>query len=316
MVLVFLLALPLAWIAYEMHDVQRQREAIDAIEARGGYVYPYLYHWEETNWWQAFRLRVLLKLFGEEEYPRIRGIQLVESQQVNALVPLLSRFPYLEHLTLPSAALDDRSVQVIAKLPKLRELVLIDNPVSVEQMSVLTQSATISEITLEGASATDANVQQLPQLAALQNVTLIDPLITDRGMAALGICRQLMSLDIDEAPQVTNHGFAELKNCPLLWNVQITGTQIDSGCIDVLREMPLLNFVVIVSSDPSTSFGPEGKWRLDTFTPVRVKSTDDPFSDTAPALDQNVEFVQIVTVNEQVIALNRIAVSSISDGPN
>ena len=316
LVLVFLLALPLAWITYEVRDVRHQREAIDAIEAGGGYVYPYLYHREETNRWQAFRLRLLRKLFGEEDYPRIRVVQLVEPQQVNTLVPLLSRFPYLEQLTLPSATLDDRSVQVIATSPNLRELELVDTGINVEQMKILTRSPTITEVTLQRASASDSIVGQLPQLAALTEVIFVDATTTDHGMSALGQCRQLTSIEIHGAPQVTNVGFAALKNCPRLWNVEINGTQIDTGCIDTLREMPSLIYAVIQPDDPSTINHPVGKWRLDTFTPVHVKSSDDPFSDTAQEIGRDEEKIQVVTVEESCLLVHRLAVSHVSEISN
>ncbi|PQO31117.1 hypothetical protein C5Y96_12225 [Blastopirellula marina] len=316
MVLVLLMSLPMGWIARDIYRAQRESEVVAAVEKAGGYA-SYDYH-ENVMWAKPPEPSgpwVLRKLFGEHIHSYVTHVTCVESEEINTLVPRLADCHRLESLSIPAVELSDSSVETIARMPRLKHLALLGTTLSIEKMRTLTQALPLNSITLIGPTATDDYLELLPELPALEEVNLRETTITDRGMKSLGQLPQLKSLEIEQAPEVTNVGFAELSSCQKLTYIYAIGIKVDEGCVDTLKSIPELDDVYITPDDLDIEYYAWGTMRLDTLTPVKITVVMGGFCGTFAALGPEPTGPRIIHVDTQYISVSRYDDDEFEDLP-
>ncbi|WDI44496.1 hypothetical protein [Bremerella sp. P1] len=316
MVLVLLLSLPMGWIARDVYRSQREDEVVAAVEKAGGFA---SYDYQQLNLWNEVPHPpgpwILRKLFGDHIHAYVDYVTLMEPDEVNTLIPMLANCHRLEYLELHEAVLSDQSVETIAQMPKLRELALIGTSITVDQMRQLSQAPAMKSITLEGPTASDDYVELLPLFSSLEDVALSQTTVTDRGMQSLGQLSDLKSVSIEQAPAVTNDGFAALANCPQLSDIWADGTKVDEGCIDTLKKLPELDDVYISPGDLEVEFYAWGTMRLDTLKPVKVTAVFTPICGTCAVFQSEKTGPRIVDVDTYSISVNRYDEDEVEDLP-
>lgn len=316
LILVLLLSLPMGWIARDVYRAQRESEVVAAIEKAGGYA-SYNYH-ENVMWAEPPEPSgpwILRKLFGEHIHSYVTDVAGMEPEQFNTVVPMLAACRRLESLELPVGELSDESIDTITQMPRLKDLVLFGTSVSPEQMQELTQVSTLTSITLKGPAATDLHLELLPRFPALEEVSLYETTITDRGMKSLGQLPELKSLEIEQAPEVTNAGFAALSNCQKLTYIYAIGINVDEGCVDTLKSIPELDDVFITPDELDIEYYAWGTMRLDTLTPVKITLVAGGFCGTFAAFGPEPTGPRIIDVGTNIISVSRYAEDEFEDLP-
>ncbi|QDU78270.1 Leucine Rich repeats (2 copies) [Bremerella volcania] len=316
MLLVLLLSLPMGWIARDVYRAQREAEVVAAVEKAGGYA-SYDYH--------KLNLRnevppppgpwLLRKLFGEHIHAYVDFVIISEPQDTNEVVPMLVSCHRLEYLELHDVTLTDPSVETISQMPRLNDLALIGTSLSVEQFRQLSQVKTLKSITLVGATASDEYLQLLPQFPELEEVMLRETTITDNGLKSLGQLPKLTSLEIEQAPAVTKHGFAALADCRELRTLWIVGTSIDEGCVDTLQKLPKLDDVYISPDELEVEFYAWGCMRIDTLTPVKVNTEFMPICGTCGMFVPEKTGPRVIDVDAFSITIRRYDDDEVEDLP-
>lgn len=316
MLLVLLLSLPMGWIARNVYRSQKEDEVVAAVEKAGGYA---SYDYQELNLWNEVPQPpgpwLLRKLFGEHIHAYIDFVVISEPHDTNKVVPMLTCCHRLEYLELHDTTLSDQSIETIARMPKLNHLALIGTSLSIEQLRQLTQVSTLKMITLEGPSASDEYLELLPLFPGLEEVSLKETTVTDNGMKSLGRLPKLTSLEIEQAPAVTNHGFANLINCRELTRIWVIGSSIDEGCIGTMQKLPKLDDVYITPDELDVEYYAWGVMRLDSLTPVEVSTTFTGICGTCATFAPKKTGPRIIDVDISSISVNRFDDDEVEDLP-
>lgn len=306
MLLILLLSLPMGWIARDVYRSQKEDEVVAAVEKAGGYA---SYDYQQLNLWNEVPQPpgpwLLRKLFGEHIHAYIDFVVISDPHDTNKVVPMLACCHRLEYLELHDTTLSDQSVETIAQMPKLNHLALIGTSLSIEQLRQLTQVSTLKMITLEGPTASEEYLELLPLFSELEEVSLKETTITDNGMKTLGQLPKLTSLEIEQAPAVTNRGLAALADCRELRYLWILGSSVDEGCVDTLKQLPKVDDVYITPDELDVEFYAWGSMRLDTLTPVKVTATITGFCGTFAAFSPAKTGPRIITVESDHISIDR-----------
>lgn len=317
MIIVLLMSLPMGWIARDVYRSRREAVVVDAVHQAEGYLsFDYEYLGPNLELPKPPGPWLLRRLFGQHIHAYVESVHLMEPDQANTLIPMLSICQRLKYLRLPAASLNDASIETIAQMPNLKELRLIGTPIGVDQLRRLAQGTKLTSIELEGAAATDELVQLLPLFPDLEEVTLNQTTITDQAFQALGQLSKLRALNIEQAPAVTKHGFSALANCTELKELWIIGSSIDEGCVDTLKKLPLADDVYITPDELEIDeFYAWGSLRLDTLTPVEVKYEFMPICGTCGIFPPEKTGPRIIDINSDSIVVKRYDEEDVEDLP-
>lgn len=198
LVLVTLLALPMAWLGGEYRQREREKQIVAWVRANGGYAT--LRQPEHTRWWN----RALDRWLG----PVVVGVGFWEKSQVKDLSPLVElqdlRSLYLDHDAFdlsPLVALDRLEMlqlygQAVTQLPKFGPLKQLRHVIiHSTQITDLTPLGTLSGLEwLDISKSPVVDISPLEQLSKLQVVSLVDTPVED--LAPLGKLPRLERLEI------------------------------------------------------------------------------------------------------------------------
>jgi hypothetical protein len=181
LVLVVAVAIPCSWLAVEMDQARKQKEAVEAIEKAGGVVW---YHYESDDSSVAI---VGTEPTGPLWLRNLLGNDFFAEAESVDLGPTCMASASGEAAIIVSVRVGtDAVIERLQFIPHVRELCLNNSDI------------------------TDAGLEALTRLRQLQWLQLDDTKITDAGLEHLKRMTQLQRLDLDST-QVTDEGVKELQ---------------------------------------------------------------------------------------------------------
>ncbi|MCE9545197.1 MAG: hypothetical protein K8T25_06735 [Planctomycetia bacterium] len=190
LIVMAIISIGMGWWSYK---ARKQREAITAIEAAGGYVcydFP-IRHPPEPSQWSKF----LVRTFGQEYLADVKMASFFGHTCTDATLKQLRGLAKLEWLYLKRTDVTDAGLAHLRGLTELTKL-------------------NLSETT----QVTDAGLKHVKELTKLEELHLTDTLVTDAGLEHLKVLSELRVLSLDHTP-VTNAGVARLQmslpNCKI-----------------------------------------------------------------------------------------------------
>jgi len=157
LVLAVVVALPCSWLAVEMQQAERQREAVVAIEKRSGTVM-----WDDEEWACPTWLR---RLLGDDFFNSVVGVSFFDTRNGDAELEQL-----LEHLK---------------GLDQLHKLDLDNTPVSDAGLEHVKTLGQLQELDLHLTQVTDAGLKHLKGLNQLRELRLVNTKVTDAAVKTL-----------------------------------------------------------------------------------------------------------------------------------
>lgn len=256
LIFVTLVCITMSWLGVKLARVMRQREAVAAIEARGGYVtYDYEVDALPAEWTAPTWLRGLFDdvyvshviLSGNcdnDDISRLAKLTSLEtldfdhSQLTDAGLAHLSGLADLQVLSLADTQVTDAGLAHLERLANLWLLSLNDTPVTDAGLKHLDGLTNLTTLYLWGTGVTDAGLEHLKGMTNLQLLSLDDTQVTDAGLAHLRGLSNLERLTLGST-QVTDGGLEHLKGLTklrelILWNTQVT----DAGVKELKETLP------------------------------------------------------------------------------
>lgn len=191
----------------------------------------------------------------EQSYPRVgftwdrlrvrtqRTYELCQTlyQQTKILVEVVS---YADDWTAPPVEGESRLLlyvflpsRVAAKEPEFEQLLSALREIQTEQPE-------LKQFCIYGMDGpvqlTDAQLQQLVLVSPHWSKVLTGNSVTDAGFASLAAGKELVYVDARSATGITNAGLAPFRNHPTLEDLDLAGTKIDDGALEILRTIPNL----------------------------------------------------------------------------
>jgi hypothetical protein len=197
----------------------------------------------------------------EREGKRIVSVGLDKATSLETILPLLTRLPDLEELSLANPGLSDDDVNVLKSLPKIQRLSLMGAPVgdgalavvgtlpALRALNIIGTKVTDAGLTrlkdltgleylgLKGTAVTDAGLEHLKDLTALNNLNLADTKVTDAGLSRLAGLTRLESLNLSN-DNVSDAGLARLGGLSGLAGLNLTGTKVTDAGLVHLKAFP------------------------------------------------------------------------------
>ena len=223
-----LLSLPLGWFGWKLREADRQRRAVEAIEAAGGAVH-YNYQWDEST-----NITVeepptpvwLRRLIGDDFLSDIVGVGYRYPERVgDVLLGHLDGLTTLEFLDLYETHVTDVGLEKVEGLTRLEWLDLSCTQVGDAGLRYLRGLTKLKHLNLNGTHVTDGGLEKLRGLADLKALGLAGTNVMDAGLRNLKGLRNLRHLNLVDT-QVTEKGVNELQealpNCKINWDGPIT----------------------------------------------------------------------------------------------
>jgi hypothetical protein len=249
---IVIVAIPLGWLARQIHDWQREQfwigELADvnvslasedsvcdqlAISFAGDVVEPSHFPgwlrrlWPDDKWpifhrvqqikiecWANLRKRPFEPVLEDalRAMTHVRHISFERDCGFKIIDP--TAFSNVEQLEIGDD-IDDDTLRTIATFPALRSL------------------------TISGDGITDEGLARLAECRSLKEISILSSRITDAGLASLSKCSGLESLQL-HASSVTDAGVAQLARLPNLRFLSLYDTQITDAAIDIIAKLPAL----------------------------------------------------------------------------
>lgn len=271
LIVVFLLAVPLAWLGAKINTGRRETAYAAAVWKAGGQArFDYNAYAGSCIAMQPKGPWLLRAVLGKNIFSRICLVDLSGVEDVGGLVGGLEKLSQLDTLTLPAGPQSDELIDSVARLSRLQELTLNGSEVTPLQMRRLLACDSLGHLELRGASAADEILAELAHAEHLSSVSVISGTTTDDGMKSLSEIKSLYFLEIRDLPAVTNQGFQYLAKSPSLELARIRGTQITEACVGDLTPMANLKMLEISPGTLNLRYKSIDPYRLDTGEAVRT----------------------------------------------
>jgi hypothetical protein len=256
LLLTLLVSVGMSWIMYRVRKAERQRRAVQAIEALGGQVhYEYQYVGEDHrynyksirpqfDWW---RPEWLVERLGYDFFYRVEWANVWTDEGVKHLRGLpdlrsitLVRFtrasPLAWWLRGDSSVTDDG----LAYLKEFSQLRHLCGPPSV--LRYLRDLPQLQSLSLNGTKTTDADLQHLSQAPQLQQLGLRYTEITDKGLECLTPLTKLKGLHL-RGTRITDAGLRKLMCLVNLESLELDRTSITADGFEMLKNLPHLRWL-------------------------------------------------------------------------
>lgn len=209
LVMVFGVAILLAWFATRLHQARQQREALATARRAGAVAF-----YEQEVRWRAGRYEDAT----QEAPAKARG--------PGRLRRTLGRdfFDRVVCITFPAHA-SDGMLALLAGLPEMRSVSLAGTSVTDKGMAELGRLAKLEELSLDGTGITDAGVLRLAGLQDLKSLYLGGTGITDEGAKVIAGLRELRIVCLEET-QVSDSGLTLLARLPQLEELHVFKTGV------------------------------------------------------------------------------------------
>ncbi|WP_186767542.1 leucine-rich repeat domain-containing protein [Blastopirellula retiformator] len=265
LVLVFALAIPLAWLGALINVSQRETAFAMAVGKAGGQArFDYNAYAASCISTEPKGPWLMRAVFGDNIFSRISSVDLSGVRDTSTIARGLGQLTQLDTLSLPAGPQGDQLIDSVAQLPHLYQLTLDCSEITPQQMRRLLSCESLLYLELRGAAAADEVLAELPHAVQMARVTIVSGPTTDQGMKSLSEIKTIRFLQIVEAPSITNRGFRQLTNAPALGMVTIHGTQITEECVCEFKQMPKLETLAITPGTLQLRYKPIAAYRLDT----------------------------------------------------
>lgn len=213
-VLVAIVAVPCAWLAWTMEHKRREREAVAEIEEFGGMA---VFDWQEAWRDNPSGPAWLRKLLGDNVFSNVVRVELRPDKQT-----YLSKRP-----PMPASAWD------------LFEHRLRDGPIALdEELKVVAEFTNQERLSLAWTSIGDAGLARLPTLERLTDLELAYTNVTDAGLVHLQKFSRLQRLGL-QGTQITDAGVAHLGQMTSLTSLRLHNTHVtEAGVIELQEALP------------------------------------------------------------------------------
>jgi hypothetical protein len=284
MLLVLAASFPLSWLAVKMQNARRQREAVAAIKAAGGWV---VYDFEDgvpEGWLEEPKgpawLRALLGVdfFADVErarieddagmrhisaLPRVRFLHLQKSSVTDAGLANLNGATQLIDLWLSDTQISDAGLEHIKDLTQLTDLRLENTNITDAGLKCLTKLNQLEFLWLAGTHISDAGLEHIEGLVRLEFLDLDRTHITDEGLKHLERLSCLRNLRF--GADITGAGLESLKALHQLERLTLRSYHVGDTDLDRLRGLNRLRFLALV---PGPQFSERGLRNLQQTLPA------------------------------------------------
>jgi hypothetical protein len=209
-----------------VNGAERQRRAVAAIQAAGGYVF---YDYERPD---------AAPIVGQLPGPD----WLCERLGVDYFADVT--YAYL------SRRATDETVAHLRSLTSLEELLLYGTPVSDVGLAHLSGLSRLEHLSLFGTQVTDVGVANLSGLTNLERLSLFGTQVTDAGVANLSGLTRLEELSLD-GTQVTDVGLTHLVRLTSLKELSLIGTQVTDAGLAHLTGLTSLEALFLLGTKAS-----------------------------------------------------------------
>ncbi len=277
LVLTLVVSLFFSWLAVETRRAQRQRAAVNALQAMGRYDYEFddsfedilqprhpAPHWLrqlthkdllthvvtlETNWGQTITAEALAEL---EHLPRLRSVRCENCVIAAEGLAHLSQLTELRELSLQgSSGICDDGMKYLRPLIGLKRLTLSGTEITDDGMKCLRPLTGLKDLRLSGTEITDRGLIHIQGMTELTDLAVINTQITDAGLEHLRHLKKLERLFLG-GTRVTDHGLACLEGLTNLWKLDVRNTKVSPQRLRQFKQvLPNCRFVVSPGQVPS-----------------------------------------------------------------
>lgn len=230
MLIVLVIAVPLSWLARELHLARQQRD-VAALHSRGYHSsvrYNYSSPDELAPPFVEPRIhRYLVSVLGDDFFGSLSDVTVLLVTDDD--LKMIGRLTHLQHLDIRSTEVTDQGLRHLRGLTDLQSLSLYRANITDEGLQYLGGLTRLRKLHLDGASqVTDAGVEKLQRLTRLHELGLSYTAVSDAGLKRIAQFTELDSLDL-EATQVTSAGLVELQPLVNLQELGLSHTLVDDA---------------------------------------------------------------------------------------
>lgn len=261
MLLILLVAL---WLARQTNMARRQKEAVEAVRAQGGWVH---YDWEfagdrlVTNrnppgpaWLRGW--------LGDEYFQQIRLAAFVYAEQSTGrhMLGLLASQPGLRHIQMTGGQATDEGFSILTEMPQLTSI-HVDHAMRLTDRGLghLRGMTGLKKVILYNARITDAGLQQLDDLRLLEVLMLPASTISDDGLRALDGKEDLRVLTLSADGLgllgITDVGLARIASHRKLGVLSLRGAAISDDGLRHLAGLKSLEYLTLANCHAITDAG-------------------------------------------------------------
>ncbi|MGH9551744.1 MAG: hypothetical protein ACRD3W_20330, partial [Terriglobales bacterium] len=149
---------------------------------------------------------------------------------------------YLDHLTglkminLCGTEVSDKGLAHIAALPDLLEVNVIRCPITGTGLAKMKCIPTLEILKANGVQNITPVLTRLSGSHNLRIIAVKNCNVTDRGLALLSRCPELIALEVGPDKQITNAGIAKLLACKYMRELSIVGCNVTPAVVDILKQ--------------------------------------------------------------------------------
>ncbi len=274
LVVVFVIALGLAWLAARFQQARRQQAAVTAIHRLGGYV---VYNdGLDTGTFPATRVTPptwIRRVVGDDFFDHVQRVQFqrahnpkfipvariepsrkgsqqyeqVESwncENVLALGPHFEALRGLESISFHDTVMPRDSLAAVANLTDLRSLDLQQTRITSADLKHLNNLAKLERLVLRRTRIRDDGLVHLRGMDGLVELSLGSTAIGDAGVERISHLTELRWLSLENT-QVTDEGVAHLRNLAKLEVLQLGLTNTSDASVEHLAQLTALCRLVV-----------------------------------------------------------------------
>ena len=258
-----------------------QREAVAAIEARGGTIDERL--GSAPAW--------LAPVLGEDFFTTVSKVTFAEGSKAFEALPHVARLSDLQSLDLSGASFLDSDLKPIGKLTALEALFLKNTAVGDAGLAHLAPLKNLRRLDLSGTRVTDNGLKVLGGFSLLERLWLEDTLVTGRWMKSVSPLSRLEHLSL-AGSKIADKELAHLARFPALDTLRFDGAAIGDDGLAHLAALTHLDNALYLADCPITDAGLPSLALL-----TRLKSLDLRGTKISPAggtrISQSLPFCQV-----------------------
>ena len=245
LLIVAVLCVPLAWVAWKMDHKRHERAVIAELERLGGEV---LYDWQGKRLGETWQHDMkpdsdepngptwLRWLLGDDFFSDVLYVALVPRQRIPVGYRGAWRYDRSRKDAAPIAKDDD--LRLVATLPKLEELNLSNTDIGDVGLAHLRGLTHLRSLALVYTSITDAGMSTIKEMHRLTKLELAGTDITDSGLAHVSSLTALRELDISDT-SITEAALGHLTKLSGLTRLGMDNTEISrEGAAELQKSLP------------------------------------------------------------------------------
>ena len=203
-----------AWLGLKVREARQQQAAVAAIEKLGGTV-DYDYQFDSRgDYLQGAVLpgpAFFRALLGDDSFRSVHSVHLTGMPVSDADVwQLTRRFPRLKQLEIDDTQVSDAGLEPLSRFRELEDLRLSGTRVTDAGLKHLAGMPNLKVLTLRQTNVTDAGLKHLAGMSNLEMLDLYQTNVTDAGLAHLECLHCLNYLRLFDT-RVTAAGVANLQ---------------------------------------------------------------------------------------------------------